>query len=187
MRKKLLVFITLFVANNGFGQVVDFKTDRYWLEAGLATYNSTQNSGGISLNINASFNRDEMLYKLRFFNHQELSIFGPRPSENLYEVGGLIGKLYTDKFFQFHASAGLGAIMGKTRGEQQLSSTAKQSWISLKSYETEKIFTPSIPLNIDVNFKPIKYFMIGFGLYANLNSKRPLYGFALTGGLGKVR
>lgn len=113
----LLSIGLLFFSMSCFCQIVDWKNDKYWLEAGLGGYSSTDSTGGFSYVLSANLIRNTTAYKLKYLYHEEFRIFGPSPREKLHSIGMLIGKGFEGKSIQIYFSAGVGIIGGVKRGK----------------------------------------------------------------------
>ena len=90
-------------------------------------------------------------------------------------------------------SGGFGFIAGKKKGAYSHTVThTSTGWFDLQPskvdyYNSERFFTPAIPLELDVQLVPIPYAGLGCALFANLNLKRPLVGFMVRFAVGKLR
>ncbi|MDO9340471.1 MAG: hypothetical protein Q7T72_08095 [Bacteroidales bacterium] len=171
----------------GFSQVIDFKNDKYWVDAGFGSFITINNISGLPvfpqyLSINL-FN-DSTFYKISFLRNEEWDLFGDNPNEEYYSVGVLLGKGSSRKYLQFQFSCGLGITGGIKRGDFLYNNG---DWFRSDYYERDKFITPSIPVEIDLLFKPIKYAGIGVTLFGNLNFVRPYCGFAVKLSMGKLR
>jgi len=190
MKKIGIILIGLTsLLQTGFSQIVDFKKDQYWIDAGFGSYYSTDQTDGFTWNLGVNLISDNTLYKLRFLNQQEFKIFGPGPLEESYSVGMMIGKGFKGKYIQILFSGGLGITGGIKRGKL-LYTEPSSGWFDIgdpRHFEKERFISPSIPLEIDLLIKPIKYLGAGVTLFGDLNLKRPMYGFVLKFGLGKMR
>jgi hypothetical protein len=101
-----------------------------------------------------------------------------------------LGKGYSRKYLQVQFSGGLGITGGIKRGDFL---NKDELWLygvllfSRDICERDKFFTPSIPLQVDLLLKPIKYAGIGVTLFGDLNLVRPYCGFSIKLSLGKLR
>lgn len=165
------------------GQIIDLKNDKYWVDVGVGSYRSTYKLNAISMNFGANLIKDSMLYKIRFIRHIEWNFRGPNVLENVYNAGVMIGKrCWSSQNIQLMYSGGIGVIGGVERGEKLLSNIDGTS-----DYGKENFITPSIPLEINLIFKPKKYFGFGLAIFGELNHKRPMYGAIFKVGIGKLR
>jgi hypothetical protein len=86
-------------------------------------------------------------------------------------------------------SGGLGITGGIKRGDL-LYTEPSTGWFNIadgRRFEKDQFISPSIPLEIDLLFKPIKFLGVGFSLFGDLNFNRPMYGVALKLGIGQLR
>ncbi len=184
------VFTVIFICSiSSLVHAVDFKNDKYWIDAGFGNYYSTDNTEGISWNLAVNLINNNTLYKIRFLNHQEFKLFGPDPLEDFYNLGMMMGKGFSGKYHEIQVSGGLGITGGVNRGKL-LYVEPSQGWFNISNpnhYEKEKFITPSIPLEIDLIIKPIKFLGAGATLFGDLNYKKPMYGFLIKFALGKLR
>ncbi|MDD2565086.1 MAG: hypothetical protein PHU27_12805 [Salinivirgaceae bacterium] len=199
MKKFNKVLISLFVMSlftfSAVGQINDntvtefTESGKFWFDIGIGNYYTTDSDyEGFSSNVSFNMLNKSLLYKIRYMIHDELVIFNVTPSEKYQEVGMLIGTGYSVKWFQCFVSGGIGLISGTQRGD--ILYTTPSDWFSLGGtnyYEMDKFITPSIPIELELTLKPIKYMGVGFSLYGNLNLKQSLYGFTIKLGIGKMR
>ncbi|MPN53579.1 hypothetical protein SDC9_201243 [bioreactor metagenome] len=138
------------------------------------------------MNLGANLFKDSTLYKVRFLWNKEFDLLGSNdPSEEFYSAGVMIGKVRSNQYIQFRYSGGIGVIGGVKRGDKLLYTTG--SWLKKNYYGEENFITPSIPLELDLIFKPIKHFGIGFAIWGELNYKRPMGGIIFKIEVGKLR
>ena len=192
MKRLYLVILGLLILSmSGYSQLIDFKNDNYWINAGTGNYYSTENTFGFTNYLGVNLFVDSTFYKVRLMHYQEFNLLGAYPSEEFNSVGVLIGKGLSSKYIQVQFSIGLGIIGGVKRGDFLYNkSSSNQGWISLMSqsyYSKDGFLTPSIPVEIDLLLKPIKYTGFGLSLFGNLNLIRPMYGLVFKVGLGKLR
>jgi len=187
--KKICIVIGLAICSlNCFSQIIDLKNDKLWIDLGIGSYYAFEESDGFSDYISVNLYKDSVLYKIRFLNYDEFNLFGPSPSEEFYDIGMMIGKGFSGKYAQILFSGGLGVTGGIKRGK--LLYTEPSGDFSIddpRHFDSDRFITPSIPLEIDVLFKPIKYLGAGVSLFGNLNLKQPMYGFAIKFSIGKMR
>ncbi len=169
------------------------KTQLIYIDIGLGGYyksssgNTVQGLSGVALSISANYLKNRNNWKLKFMNECELNFFGPTPSENIYSVGLLYGRVTNTKIIRFSISVGLGITGGVTRGEYLQSYNGSNGWFSHGNYEKKKILSPSIPLEIDLSFIPSKFLGIGLAGYADINYQMSSAGFTVKLELGRIR
>ncbi|MBN1338038.1 MAG: hypothetical protein JXA03_01870 [Bacteroidales bacterium] len=173
------------------------KPDKYWIDVGVGYYEPTNvGQNGFSYGISVDLKQKNTFYGVRFISHEEFqTLVLPDEiwdKERFFETGILIGKGLSCKWAQLRMSGGLGFIAGQKKGAY--SHTVEYpatGWFSVASgvdyYDSERFFTPAIPLEFDVQLIPIPIAGLGCALYANLNLKRPLVGFMVRFSMGKLR
>lgn len=178
-REVLLFFYILFPLST-FGQKNESSKFQLWANAGLGIYGTTGKNGGLSAGLSLNLCQNEALYKIRYIQLFELDLFGPTPSEAFQSYGALVGKGISNEKVSLIFSAGLGITTGIRRGD--LISIDDPS-----EFERDHIFTPSIPLEIDILWKTTKFFGPNMTLFADLNIKRPYLGYMAKFSIGKLR
>lgn len=195
MKKLPLFVIALFCClQANYAQTIDLKTARYWADAGIGTYSSSS-SAGFSLNLGLNFGFKNNVFRARFLTMEELNILGPSPTERFTSAGLLVGKTFSRKFFQAQVSGGLGVSTGIMRGRlisDPQTTSGGMGWPSMslsdgRVFETKSFLALSIPVEVEMLLKPIKYAGLGMSLFGDLNLKRPLIGMSFKLALGKLR
>ena len=189
MKRLNILIIGLFIFSiNCFCQIIDIKRDKYWIDGGFGNYYSTGKTDGFTRNLCVNMIIDSTIYKIRLNNYQEFQLWGIDPVEQFNSLGILIGKGYSSKYIQLYFSAGFGIIDGVKRGKL-LYTDIGQSWFSFNAdhYEKDRFSTLSIPIEVDLLLKPIKYVGVGVSFYCDLNYKRPMYGIIFKFAIGKLR
>jgi hypothetical protein len=69
------------------GQKIDFKNDKYWIDAGAGWFHTTGQTDGFSGSFSVNQISDRTLSKIRFLYHTEFHMFEPGPAEKFYSVG----------------------------------------------------------------------------------------------------
>ncbi len=187
--KKFIIFIGLSIFSiQSFSQIVDFSKDKFWIDLGMGSYRSFDKTDGFTGYISANLYKDSLLYKVRYQAYEEFNLFGPHPSEEFYDIGIMLGKGFSGKYSHILFSCGLGVTGGTMRGKLLYTEpTGDFSINDPRHFEGDRFITPSIPLEIDILFKPVKYLGAGVIFYGNLNFKQPMYGFVIRVGIGKLR
>lgn len=183
------LFFILLNEKNAHSQLINFKTDCYWIDIGAGIVNTFKYSGGLHADIGINFVKNKNIYKAEYQYNEEFELFPKKlPVEYLHSINFLIGKqLSLDNFTYLQFAAGLGVIWGTIRGNTVIEER-KGGFSSIRYYyNTKRPISPSIPIETELVFKPIKYAQIGVSLFGNINIKRPFYGFAVKAGIGKVR
>lgn len=182
---KQIVFLLIFVnISNIYSQDSIPKVKKYWLDSGFGITNRINNENYVAINFSLNYIQHKSVYKLRLLGVSEFNLFSQ--SEGTLTIGGLTGKHFSNKFFQISFLGGLGITFNRELTDNITGYTGS-GWFSSAIYETKTSTLISVPLEIEFIFKPIKFYGIGFSLFADLNSKQPSFGILLKGGLGKFR
>ena len=193
--KKLFIFLYIIIQSYiMYGQQPDDKTMKYWFDAGVGSY-ICKSSGGVNWNTSINFiNKKSLFFKARYLNLQEFSLEGPNPSEYFSSGGIMIGKVFLKKYGHCAFLCGIGETGGMKRGKFFYESSDTTNNIidimgdlRVRHYEKNYFNSISIPLEVELQFKPIKYVGIGISFFGDLNLKRPMCGFLFKIGLGKLR
>ncbi len=187
MKNAKLVVILVLLSVTSYSQSAFVAEDTYWIEGrgGLTLLQADYISAGASMN----YIKDGRLYKVSFVNNSELDLFGPSPVQRVNNFGVMVGSISSGKHFHIQYSGGIGLSWGRLRGKH-LYTEPGQGWFDLadrRVFEIDNFYTPSIPLEVEVYFKPIAYFGIGCGVFVDLNMKKPMAGVTLKAGAGKFR
>ncbi|MDY0198735.1 MAG: hypothetical protein RBR68_13065 [Tenuifilaceae bacterium] len=179
MRKKIFFVIgLLFLGLIGHSQTTNSENNKYWVDAGVGSFGTINNDiTGLTLNLGFNLIHNDTQYKLKTLFNGQFVIDGL--AEQYYSVGALFGKGFSWKYFQITPSVGLGVTGGLVRGDLLYTPSYH--------YEKDYFVSPSIPLEIDLMLKPLKFLGIGASVWADLNLKRSMYGVTLKLGVGKFR
>jgi len=186
--KKLIILIYIIIqVHNVFGQQPADKSIKYWFDIGIGNYITTNNSGGLNWNASINLiNKKSMVYKIRYLNLEEFNLYGPSPSEKYTSGGIMIGKVYFAKYGHCAFLCGIGETGGIKRGKF-IYENINILFGDGRNYESVSFSTVSIPLEVDLQYKPIKYIGIGTSFFCDLNLERPMCGFLFKIGLGRLR
>lgn len=188
MKKFIIIFGLSIFSIQSYSQIVDFSKDKFWIDLGMGNYRSFEKSDGFTGYISANLYKDSVLYKIRYQGYEEFNPFGPHPLEEFYDIGVMLGKGFSGKYAQILFSCGLGVTGGAVRGKLLYTEPSGDFNIyDPRHFDSDRFIAPSIPLEVDVLFKPIKYLGAGVCLYGNLNLKQPMYGFVIKVAIGKLR
>ena len=187
--KKLNLFIVFAIFSfNSFSQIIDYKNDKLWIDVGLGRYYSNSDFEGFTSNISINLMKENLLYKIRNLNYTEFNVFWPTPDEKFNEVGLMIGKGFSGKFTHVLLSGGLGITEGTKRRKYLYTEPNGDFNIhDSRHYESDHFITPSLPIEIEVMFKPVSFIGAGVSLFGNLNFETPVYGFMCKFSIGKMR
>ncbi len=177
--------VLLFCSTDIYGQIIDFKKDKYWIDVGFCSYGSEDKSGS-SFNLGLNVVKGDTLYKVRFHNSKESNFLGSHPTERFYCGGMMVGKEFSNKEVQMHLLSGFGITGGIKRGEFLYS---KSSELFSKDYYQEDVFvTPSMLLEVGFIIKLIKNLGLGITFWGNLNTEKPMFGITILQlKIGKLR
>ena len=98
--------------------------------------------------------------------------------QNFWEFGYLYG-ISIGKALRMSIVGGLGFV----KGLESISNPITGIHVNKEPL----FFKPGIPVEIDFDLVPVKYFGLGFSAYANFNSRCTFYGINLNLSLGKIR
>ncbi len=187
-RKKVFFLLWMLVSFSAYSQKNDSTSFDLWADVGIGAYGASSKSNGFSPMIGLNVYFQKILYRIRYTHAYEFDLFGPTPSENLYSYGALIGKGLSNDKINVTFSAGLGITTGVIRGDfKEARSSGGLLSFRNEEYEIVNVFTPSIPLEIDMLLKFTKFFGAGFTIFADLTLKRPYLGWAIKLSIGKLR
>lgn len=186
--KKVFFLLGICASFNSFAQKNDSTSFVLWADVGIGSYGAGPESTGFSPMLGINLYHKQILYRIRYTHAYEFELFGPTPSENLYSFGALVGKGFSNDKINFIFSAGLGITTGVIRGEfKEAQSSGGLLSFRNEVFEKVNVFTPSIPLEIDMLLKFTKFFGAGFTVFADLNFRRPYLGWTIKLGIGKLK
>ena len=168
------------------------KEHHYWANAGLGLGLFRQSDGdivGLGGGIGLSYRIRNRIISLRYVHIEEITIFGPSPSESVSDLGALYGIITKGKYGFASLSGGISFVRGVRRGKL-LSSGGGWGWSwfgSSETYEELTFHTFGIPIEAQLFWTPLSF--LGIGIYAagNLNSQRSFAAVLLCLQLGKLR
>lgn len=181
MRTLLPIIILFLITFNATAQDKPKEDDYgFWLEGGVGLHSQTST---LALGKSTWFtiSNKNTMYK---FRHQYLEeLFGTgTPHEYTRSFALMIGKKKDNKIVHVGASIGLGISKGVYQGEYLYSS----GWFfNTQHYERKTFNVLSLPMELDVVFKPIPVLGFGFAVTSDLNPKNSSLGFLLKIGIGK--
>lgn len=182
--KNLFIFIFLISFPSIYCQTSnDNNNNKLWGTLGIGGYYSSS-SNGVAFNIGVDYLKNKNYWKLRLIWDDEFAFFGPNPSEKYYDIGLLYGKFICSKIIRLSVSGGLGVLGGVKRGAFLY---RNPGFLGADVFEKKLIFSPSVPLEIDLSLVPKKHFGIGITGFANLNFENTLVGIIINLEFGKIR
>jgi hypothetical protein len=186
MKKLIILVLILIQVHIIVGQQPHVENSKCWIDAGIGNYSNFHNSGGLNWNTSLNFMQNKISYKIRYLNNEEFNIYGPSPTEKFKSGGFLIGKSILANYGHCSFLCGIGIVSGVKRGKL-LNRDPNTIIGDGRQYERTSFTNVSIPLEVDLQYSPFKYFGIGTSLYCDLNLKSPMCGFLFKIALGKLR
>ena len=191
MKKLFIITGLLIYSLTSFSQIIDLKNDLYWLNAGAGCFGSLDEISGVTRHLSVNLLNDSTIFKIKFSGNVEwewgLYFSGPVPEEVYYSVDFMVGRGFSIEYFHLQYSFGLGVTWGVKRGKFIRRTQQFLFFGPYDVYEEDKFISPSIPLEMDLLLKPIKYAGLGVSIFGNLNFFRPYYGIALNLSIGKLK
>jgi hypothetical protein len=156
-----------------------------WINAGIGVC-----SFGLSSGANFSHQSGKKLITVRATYNEELTIFGPSPSEQAWDVGVMYGRIAKSKYGFASISAGLGLVGGVKRGRYLDDDfQGRYGWfaIVIDRYEKIDFLTLGIPAEIQAFWTPFSKLGIGITLFGNLNPEKSFAGLLVSIQIGDLR
>jgi hypothetical protein len=186
---KYILFLLLFLFLIGFPSVycqMSGSSEYYWISFGKGFFGN-KNSSGSSLYGSADLSLNKIIesadgikyknnsFKIRFIRYSELVEKGHNGRINELDI--LFGKTYGN-IFQLSISGGFGVLQG-------------YDFLNVSVYPPpfyQNIVYRSLNIPIELGVSMVSQFL-GFGInaYANINFKKPIFGFIGKIELGKLR
>jgi hypothetical protein len=185
MKKLIILVLILIQVQIMYGQQPLAETSKYWIDAGIGNYSNFHNSGGLNWNTSVNYMQNKISYKIRYLYNEEFDIFGPSPAERFKSGGILIGKSILANYGHCSFLGGIGMVSGTKRGNLLYTNSTLIG--DGRHYERNSFTAISIPLEVDLQYSPFKYFGIGTSLYCDLNLEYPMWGFLFKIALGKLK
>jgi len=186
MRKFVLfLFVVLFGTFTLFGQSVDSQTRKYWISASLGHFQTVKSVEGAIWGIDVNMLKYKTLLKVRFTECSEIGPFLNQPEEKYHNGSLMVGKGLYKKYFQLSLSVGIGLTKGVIRGD--FISGSEVGLFGSDLYKKESFLSPSIPIELELSFIPLKQISLATSFFVDLNLKNPMYGFLMKCSLGKMR
>ena len=177
----ILLLIGIFSIANVYSQRIDStKSNPLWVEVGIGVFSPTgELAFGQSYWVN--YSDKNTVYKIRYQDIEEFSVLGPDPREFTKSFAFMMGKKLGNDIVHIAASGGLGLSTGISRGKYLYTNFG---FLGSDVYERKSFQKVSIPLEIDLVFKPIKYLGMGIALTGDINAERSSYGVLWKVGVG---
>ena len=188
--RNLFICMLLICAPSVYSQTSNDSTKKIWATVGIGDYRSGR-SEGFGFNISADYLKNNNYWKLRYiYTTEYLLLFniiglGPRPREKFNDIGILYGWVTKSKIFRFSIAGGIGILTGTERGALLEAGTFTTHWYNI--YEENHIFSPAIPLEVELSLIPFRNLGIGVSGFANLNFENSMVGFTIKIEIGRIR
>ena len=189
-RKIEVLLILIFLTTTCLSQVNDSQ-QRIWINLGLGGYSTTESKSGVTFQAALNFVYPKYGYKVRLLLNEEFLLFGPEPTEQYVAIGGLYSKGFSNNYFHAYYAGGLsfftGTKRGKVVGEKSYSGDNGFHFGDNRIYENITVFTLSIPLDVEIIFKPTRSLGFGVTLFSEINIQQPIFGATVSLAIGKLR
>jgi len=160
----------------------------WWVDPGIGSYATFgKGENRMMVTLGATVQKNDILYRLRYMYNYEVEFLNSRsPSEYYNSLNFLLGKCVSNTtHFQINILAGLGVTSGLKRDELIVAAAPPIHYTD--KYTGDDFITPSVPLEVEFMFKPIKYVGLSAGFFFEINVKQPLFGFTGKVLLGKLK
>jgi hypothetical protein len=150
------------------------------VHGGLGSHPGAPSFGG-----SLCYQSGKNLLSFRYLRNEEFQILGAdSPSETVWDVGVLYGRIAKASYGFASISAGISLVGGVRRG-RYLSSSG--GWFGTSYYEENDFITVGIPVEAQLFWTPLPFFGIGFYGFANLNTEKSFVGALLCIQFGILR
>ena len=148
-----------------------------WFDLGIGGSNR-----GVTSQVSFSVQKGIHLITIRHIYNTEFNIFGPSPSETVWDISMLYGRSWKSKSAMVSISGGLGLVGGVRRGDYICS----DGWFSSK-YQKCPFSTIGLPLDVQLIWMPFRFLGLGIQGFANLNSEKSFHGLVANLQIGRLR
>lgn len=142
--------------------------------------------------------RENRALTIRVSGVSEVNLFGPRPDENVWDVGVLFGRQAKGKWAYASASAGLALVGGMRRGERTsppfecsgdggLLGCMLEAAFTPVEYAEDPFYTVGIPVELDVGLTFSSRLGLSVTGFADLNPQRTMTGLSVGVVVGRLR
>jgi len=149
----------------------------HWINIGLGPGTGGMAAGAV---ISIKQNSTNKYLSFRITYNEEFVLF-TSPSENVWDVGALIGIRNRSAKGLSSISAGLSVVGGRKRSGNRTGG----DWFG-SEYDSRIFTTMGIPVNTELFLTPSKNFGIGLNGFANINPQKPFAGVLLCLQIGKI-
>jgi hypothetical protein len=177
-------FILFLIFTASYLNAINFKEgqsqDRsIWIGGGVETLITADGSlYGINASIN--YSKNDRIFKLRGILAEELVITGPRPNDEVWELGLLYGHHLTKGKVSVSFLAGISYTGGIYRGDRLYSDMFDVYYEEL-TYETF-----GLPLEIQLDLNRARPFGLSLSAFGNINAEKSFAGLSLNLLLGRL-
>ncbi|MDY0017816.1 MAG: hypothetical protein RBS89_08255 [Candidatus Delongbacteria bacterium] len=164
--KYFLLFL-IFTASclNAFSLMGEQNDDRFiWVGGGLVTMD-TDDASLVGINAFINYSKNDRIFKLRGINAAEMILFGPKPNDEVWELGLLYGLRSINGKVSVSFLAGLSYTGGIYKGDR----------LDNDYYEELTFETVGLPLEVQCDAKLSDYFGFSITFYADINTEK-IYG-----------
>ncbi|MGD9706750.1 MAG: hypothetical protein AB7V07_03665 [Candidatus Delongbacteria bacterium] len=165
MKYSLMFLIFTASCLNAFSLMGERSDDRFiWVGGGVGTMD-TADGGLLDINASINYSKNDRIFKLRGIHANEMVLFGPRPNDEVWELGLLYGIRSTQGKASVSFLAGISYTGGIYKGDP----------IENNYYEELTFETVGIPLEAQFDVNLLKYIGLSIMFYANINPDK-IYG-----------
>jgi hypothetical protein len=156
------------------------KPDRFWLNAGIG-------GGPLGFSAGASlcYKHENSIVSIRHVHNRELrlSLFDSTPSESVWDLGVLYGRIAEASYGTASISGGIAIVRGVRRGR----SSRDRGWFATTKYEMDSFSAVGIPIEGQLFLTPHSWLGIGLVGFANVNQERSFGGALLCIRVGNLK
>jgi hypothetical protein len=139
--------------------------DRFiWVGGGLVTMD-TDDASLVGINAFINYSKNDRIFKLRGINAAEMILFGPKPNDEVWELGLLYGLRSINGKVSVSFLAGISYTGGTYKGDK----------LDNNFYEELKFETVGMPLEAQFDAKLSEFFGFSIMFYADINPEK-IYG-----------
>lgn len=170
--KALIVIV--FYCNMGYSQENSSRLKYHSFSISPLSVYFDNSSGGLAVNIDVAFNKDEHVFKIFGLLAGEFSVL-QSSTEEFFELNLLYGReVSVKKWFHLDYFGGLGYFQRKT-----IIGTEPDGWFNYLEYRYELDNTLGFHLQSKIRFQTGKLFSLGLHFDTNLNSLNSIYSTGL--------
>jgi len=150
-----------------------------WIGGGVGTL-GTADGGLVNINASLNYSKNDRIFKFRGILAEELVVLGPRPNDEVWELGLLYGGHSTKGKVSVSYLAGISYTGGIYKGDLLDSDM-------LNDYYEEITFeTVGIPLEIQLDINALEFIGFSVTIYADINPDKSYTGINLNILIGRL-